>query len=96
MCERAVLWHVVHGGRLHLEVFRHKSAQPMPVSLTTAVPVVQVLDEDDAVQQVTTPRQRNDFLASLTAAEDWLYDQGEDEQASAFRWGPSANMSPCQ
>eukprot|EP00891_Asterochloris_glomerata_P004630 jgi/Astpho2/4630/Aster-00203 len=44
-----------------------------------------VLDEDDAVQQVTTPKQRNEFLAALTAAEDWLYDQGEDEQASVFR-----------
>ena len=57
----------------------------MPVSLTIAVLVVQVLDEDDAVQQVTTPKQRNEFLAALTAAEDWLYDQGEDEQASVFR-----------
>ena len=63
----------------------HTSAWPMPVSLTIAVLVVQVLDEDDAVQQVTTPKQRNEFLAALTAAEDWLYDQGEDEQASVFR-----------
>ena len=66
----------------------------MCVSLTIAVLVVQVLDEDDAVQQVTTPRQRDDFLAALTAAEDWLYDQGEDEQAGAFRWGPSGSVSP--
>ena len=65
----------------------------MPVSPTIVVRVGQVLDEDDAVQQVTTQKQRDDFLAALTAAEDWLYDQGEDEQASAFRWGPSASTS---
>ena len=76
--------------------FPHKTAYPMPASLTTAAPVVQVLDEDDAIQQVTTPRQRDDFLVALTATEDWLYDQGEDEQASAFRWGPSASVSPHQ
>jgi hypothetical protein len=35
--------------------------------------------------QVTTEAQREAFQAALSAAEDWLYDEGEAEAAPAFQ-----------
>ncbi len=41
--------------------------------------------DDEVVQSVTTDKQRQTFQKDLTKVEDWLYDQGEHEQASVFR-----------
>ena len=41
--------------------------------------------EDEEVQAVTTDKQRQAFAKDLGKVEEWLYDQGEHEQASVFR-----------
>ncbi|KAL3157632.1 hypothetical protein ABBQ32_012079 [Trebouxia sp. C0010 RCD-2024] len=43
------------------------------------------LADDEEVQAVTTNKQRIAFQADLSKVEDWLYDQGEHEQAPVFR-----------
>lgn len=45
------------------------------------------LADDEEVQAVTTNKQRIAFQADLSKVEDWLYDQGEHEQAPVFRYG---------
>ena len=45
-------------------------------------------DEDDELRPVSSEQQRDDVLASLSQAEDWLYFEGADEGASAYRCGP--------
>ena len=45
------------------------------------------LADDEEVQAVTTDKQRSAFQADLSKVEDWLYDQGEHEQAPVFRYG---------
>lgn len=45
------------------------------------------LSSDEAIQAVTTSKQRDSFSAALTEVEEWLYDQGEHEQAPLFRSG---------
>ena len=43
------------------------------------------IGDDEEVQAVTTDMQRASFQADLGRVEEWLYDQGEHEQASVFR-----------
>ena len=43
------------------------------------------LGDDEEVQAVTTDKQRQAFQKDLSQVEEWLYDQGEHEQASVFR-----------
>lgn len=43
------------------------------------------LGGDEEVQAVTTDKQREAFQTELSEVEEWLYDQGEHEQASVFR-----------
>ncbi|KAF8058449.1 HSP70-17 [Scenedesmus sp. PABB004] len=43
------------------------------------------LETDEAVQQVTEEAARVSFVEALTAAEDWLYGDGEAEGGDAFR-----------
>ena len=50
------------------------------------------LDDDEEVQAVTTDKQRQTFQKDLSKVEDWLYDQGEHEQASVFRCIPAARI----
>ena len=50
------------------------------------------LDDDEEVQAVTTDKQRQTFKKELSKVEDWLYDQGEHEQASVFRCMPAAHI----
>lgn len=45
------------------------------------------LGDDAEMQAVTTNKQRTAFQADLAKVEDWLYDQGEHEQAPVFRYG---------
>ena len=42
------------------------------------------LGEDEDLQAVTTEAQREAFAEALTAAEDWLYSDGEDSTAAVF------------
>ena len=35
--------------------------------------------------QVTTEEQRSSFVSALSAAEDWLYEEGDAEEAKVFR-----------
>lgn len=44
------------------------------------------LGDGEEVQAVTTDKQRTTFQADLSKVEDWLYDQGEHEQAPVFRY----------
>jgi hypoxia up-regulated 1 len=41
--------------------------------------------EDSALHAVTTAAQRTSFLAALSEAEEWLYGDGEEGDAAAFR-----------
>ena len=41
--------------------------------------------DDEEVEAVTTAKQRQAFKKDLGKVEEWLYDQGEHEQASVFR-----------
>ncbi|DBA73173.1 hypothetical protein WJX79_004877 [Trebouxia sp. C0005] len=43
------------------------------------------LADDEGVEAVTTDKQRQSFQSELSKVEDWLYDQGEHEQAPVFR-----------
>lgn len=43
------------------------------------------LTDDEEVAAVTTDKQRSSFQNELSKVEDWLYDQGEHEQAPVFR-----------
>lgn len=45
-------------------------------------------DEDDVLQSVSSEQQREEVSASLSQAEDWLYFDGADEGASAYRQHP--------
>lgn len=51
------------------------------------------LSGDEDVQAVTTSKQRDTFHADLTKVEEWLYDQGEHEQAPLFRQAPLASAA---
>ena len=42
-------------------------------------------DEDDALMAVSSEQQREAVTTALSAAEDWLYVDGADEGASAYR-----------
>lgn len=42
--------------------------------------------DDEEVEAVTTDKQRQSFRKELSKVEDWLYDQGEHEQAPVFRF----------
>ena len=42
------------------------------------------LGEDEDLQAVTTEAQREAFAEILTAAEDWLYSDGEESTAAVF------------
>ena len=42
-------------------------------------------DEDDALMAVSSEPQREAVSAALSQAEDWLYVEGADEQATAYR-----------
>lgn len=44
------------------------------------------LGDDEEVQAVTSDKQRTAFQTDLSKVEDWLYDQGEHEQAPVFRF----------
>ncbi len=44
------------------------------------------LADDEEVEAVTTDKQRQSFQKELSKVEDWLYDQGEHEQAPVFRF----------
>ena len=46
----------------------------------TTTPVL--LQDDETVAAVTTEKQREQFLAQLNDAEEWLYDAGEDAPAA--------------
>ena len=43
------------------------------------------LGDDEEVQAVSSDKQRTAFHADLGKVEEWLYDQGEHEQAPVFR-----------
>lgn len=43
------------------------------------------LGDDEEVQAVSSDKQRRAFQADLGKVEEWLYDQGEHEQAPVFR-----------
>lgn len=43
------------------------------------------LGDDKEVQAVSSDKQRIGFQADLGKVEEWLYDQGEHEQAPVFR-----------
>ena len=43
------------------------------------------LAEDESLLAVTTEAQREAFNDALTAAEDWLYSDGESQAANVFR-----------
>ena len=45
-------------------------------------------DEDDPLMAVSSEQQREAVSAALGQAEDWLYVEGADEQATAYRSGP--------
>ncbi len=56
--------------------------------------------DDEEVEAVTTDKQRQSFRKELSKVEDWLYDQGEHEQAPVFRfvlrsrhWSVSVNRA---
>ena len=49
------------------------------------------LSGDEDIQAVTTSKQRDTFHADLSKVEEWLYDQGEHEQAPLFRQAPLAS-----
>ncbi len=58
------------------------------------------LADDEEVGAVTTDKQRRSFQNELSKVEDWLYDQGEHEQAPVFRfvlrsrhWSVSVNRA---
>ena len=42
-------------------------------------------DEDDALMAVSSEPQREAVSSALSQAEDWLYVEGADEQATAYR-----------
>lgn len=41
-------------------------------------------EEGGALHTVTTKKQREAFAKALSAAEDWLYSEGEDQAADVF------------
>ena len=45
-------------------------------------------DEDDVLRGVSCEQQREEVQASLSQAEDWLYYDGADQGASAYRSAP--------
>ena len=45
-----------------------------------------VLQDDEAVVAVTTDKQREQFLAQLNDAEEWLYEDGENAPATDHQY----------
>ncbi len=43
-------------------------------------------------EQVSTQAQRDAFQAALSAAEDWIYDESDGEEAPAFRCGAPPHL----
>lgn len=44
------------------------------------------MSDDEAVAAVTTDKARAKFVKALDAAEEWLYEGGEDAPAKEHRW----------
>lgn len=51
------------------------------------------MNDDEAVAAVTTEKARAKFVKALDAAEEWLYEGGEDAPAKEHRW-PAARPAP--
>lgn len=43
------------------------------------------MNDDEAIAAVTTEKERTQFVAALDAAEEWLYEGGEDAPAKEHR-----------
>ena len=53
------------------------------------------ISDDEEVEAVSTDKQRNSFLTELGQVEEWLYDQGEHEQAPIFRLRSATTSCTC-
>lgn len=59
----------------------------------TITPVL--LQDDETVAAVTTEKQREQFLAQLNDAEEWLYDAGEDAPAAEHQYVSTTRAQAC-
>lgn len=51
------------------------------------------IQDDESVAAVTTDKQRDQFLAQLNDAEDWLYDAGENAPATEHQCAPFSALT---